>query len=198
MNSIYTNPRVDAVFAKAKKWRDEMLALRTIVLDCGLAEELKWYQACYTFEGNNVVIISAFKEYCALNFFKGALLQDPAGILVAPTENTQSGRQMRFTSVNQVVEMEPAIKAFLRQAIEVEKAGLQVDFKKTSEYPVPQELQQILDHDPAFKAAFDALTPGRQRGYLLYFAAPKGSETRTSRVEKHRERIFAGKGLNDR
>ena len=193
-----TNPKVDAVFAKTKKWHDEMLALRAIVLGAGLAEELKWYQPCYTVDGGNVVIISAFKDYCALNFFKGALLNDPNRILVAPGENTQSGRQMRFTGVDHIVEMEPAIKAFLQQAIEVEKTGLQVDYKETSEYPVPEELQHILDHDPAFKAAFEALTPGRQRGYLLYFAAPKQSKTRTARVEKHREHIFAGKGLNNR
>jgi uncharacterized protein YdeI (YjbR/CyaY-like superfamily) len=192
------NPDVDTFLGKAKKWRSEMAALREIVLDSGLTEELKWRQPCYTLSGANVVIISAFKEYCALNLFKGALLKDPSGILVSPGENTQSGRQIRFTSVEQIVEMEPILKAYLDESIENEKAGLQVEMKKTEEYPVPDELQAKLDESPDFRAAFDALTPGRQRGYLLHFAAAKQSKTRTARIEKHMQRIMDGKGLLDR
>ena len=192
------NPNVDAFLAKAKKWRSEMVALRAIVLDRGLTEELKWRQPCYTVNGANVVIISGFKEYCALNLFKGALLNDPSGVLVRPGENTQSGRQIRFTSVEQIVEMEPILKAYLDEAIAVEQAGLQVEQKQTEDYPVPDELQSMLDELPEFKASFEALTPGRQRGYLLHFAAAKQSKTRTSRIEKHMQRIKEGKGLLDR
>jgi uncharacterized protein YdeI (YjbR/CyaY-like superfamily) len=193
-----TNLKADALFNKAKKWQEEMKELRAIVLDCQLTEEIKWYQPCYTFENNNVVIISAFKEYCALNFFKGALIKDPEGVLIAPSENVQSGRQMRFISVDQIIEMEPIIKAYLSEAIEVEKAGLKVEYKQTSEYEFPEELQQKLDENPALKKAFESLTPGRQRGYLLYFSAPKQSKTRAARIDKYTERIFNGKGLNDR
>jgi uncharacterized protein YdeI (YjbR/CyaY-like superfamily) len=193
-----SNPAVEKFFNDAPKWRDEMLALRAIVREFPLEEAFKWRQPCYTVNNGNVVIISGFKEYCALNLFKGALLHDPSGILVSPGENTQYGRQIRFTSVEQIVEMEPILKAYLDEAIENEKAGLQVEQKQTEDYPVPDELQSMLDELPDFKAAFEALTPGRQRGYLLHFAAAKQSKTRTARIEKHMQRIKQGKGLLDR
>lgn len=193
-----TNPEVDAFFSKAEKWREEMERLRTIVLDCGLTEELKWYQPCYTFDGHNVAIVSKFKDYCVLSFFKGVLLNDPEGILVAPGENSQSTRQIQFTSVDEVVEMEAAIRAYVHEAVAVEKSGRQVQLKKTREYDVPEELKEKLDGDPAFKAAWEALTPGRQRGYLLHFSGAKQSSTRMSRVERHRQRILDGKGMHDR
>ncbi|MFC1618906.1 YdeI family protein [Candidatus Neomarinimicrobiota bacterium] len=192
------NPKVDEFLSKAKKWQEELAKLRAIVLDCQLTEELKWRQPCYTFENNNVLIISGFKEYCALNLFKGALLKDDHGILHQPGEHTQSGRQIRFTSVQEIVEMEPILKAYIYKAIEVEKAGLKVAFKDTSEYKMPEELQAKFDEIPAFRTAFEALTPGRQRAYLLYFSAPKQSKTRESRVEKYMQQILSGKGLNDR
>ena len=195
MNRI--NPKVDAVLRKATEWREEFEILRTIVLDCGLTEELKWYQPCYTFEGKNVVLIHGFKEYCALLFFKGALLKDTKGILVQQTENVQSGRQIRFTNVREIVKMKPVLKAYIQQAIEAEKDGLKVKLKKTSDFKIPEEFQNKLDELPALKTAFDALTPGRQRGYLFYFSAPKQSKTRAARVEKCMPQIFKGKGLND-
>jgi len=191
------NPKVDAYLSKAKKWQEELKRLRMIVLDCELTEELKWGQPCYTFQNSNVVIISGFNEYCALNLFKGALLSDPNGILVRPGEHTQAGRQIRFTSVQEIVEMEPILKAYLNEAIEVEEAGLKVDYKETSDYTIPEEFRSKLDEIPALKAAFDALTPGRQRAYLLYFSAPKQSKTRASRVERNMQQILNGKGLND-
>ncbi|UCC87302.1 MAG: YdeI family protein [Anaerolineales bacterium] len=191
------DPKVDVYLSKAKKWQEELAKLRTIVLDCQLTEELKWYQPCYTFQKSNIVIISGFKEYCALGFFKGALLKDPNGILIRPGENTQAGRQIRFTSVREIVEMEPILKAYIYEAIEVERAGLKVNFKKTTEFMVPEEFQNKLDEIPALKTAFDALTPGRQRAYLLYFSAPKQSKTREARVEKCMQQILNGKGLND-
>ena len=190
-------PTVDDFFAKAKKWRDEMNALRTIVRGCGLTEELKWYQPCYTYEENNVVIISGFKEYCLLGFFKGALLKDSEGLLIRPGQHTQSGRQLRFTTAAEINKMKPLIKAYIREAIELEKAGSKVDYKKTDAYAVPEELQRKMKALPAFQKAFQALTPGRQRGYLLYFAAAKQSKTREDRIEKHLPRILEGKGLND-
>jgi uncharacterized protein YdeI (YjbR/CyaY-like superfamily) len=192
------NPKVDEFLSKARKWQDEFEELRTISLDCGLTEELKWGKPCYTFQKSNVVIIQGFKEYCALMFFKGALLKDEMGILVAMTENTQAARQIRFTKVQEIVEMEPILKAYINEAIEVEKAGLQVDFKETSEFEIPEEFQIKLDENPALKTAFEALTPGRQRAYLLYFSGAKQSKTRASRVEKHVPKILAGKGLQDR
>lgn len=193
-----TNPKVDATISKATEWRDEFDKLRTICLDRQLTEELKWRLPCYTYQKSNVVIIQGFKEYCALMFFKGALLKDPKGILVRPGENTQAARQIQFTDVQEIVDMEPTVKAYIDEAIEVEKAGLEVEFKETSEFEVPEEFQSELDKDPVLKAAFEALTPGRQRAYLLHFSAPKQSKTRASRVEKCRQRILAGKGLNDR
>jgi uncharacterized protein YdeI (YjbR/CyaY-like superfamily) len=190
-------PTVDDFFAKAKKWQDEMNVLRTIVRASGLTEELKWYQPCYTYEGNNVVIISGFKDYCLLGFFKGALLKDPKGLLTRPGQHTQSGRQLRFTTTAEINKLKPLIKAYLQEAIEVEKAGSKVAYKKTDAYAVPEELQRKMKAVPAFQKAFHALTPGRQRGYLLYFAAAKQSKTREDRIEKHMPRIFEGKGLND-
>jgi uncharacterized protein YdeI (YjbR/CyaY-like superfamily) len=192
-----TNPKVDGFIRRAKQWRAEFEQLRRIVLDSPLTEELKWGVPCYTFENKNVVLMHGFKEYCALLFVKGALLSDPAGILITQTENTQSARQIRFTSEAEIVELEPALKAYIQQAIEVEKAGLKVDFKPTAEFNMPEEFQQKLDDIPALKTAFEALTPGRQRGYLLYFSAPKQSKTRTARVEKSMPQILAGKGLDD-
>jgi uncharacterized protein YdeI (YjbR/CyaY-like superfamily) len=171
--------------------------LRKIILDCGLTEELKWGHPCYTFQKSNIVLIHGFKEYCALLFFKGALLKDANGILVQQTENVQAGRQIRFTNVREIVEMEPILKTYISEAIEVEKAGLEVDYKKTSEFKIPEEFQKKLDEIPALKTAFDALTPGRQRGYILYFSGAKQSKTRESRVEKCMRQILNGKGLND-
>lgn len=191
------NPKVDFFFSKAKRWQEEFKKLRMIVLDCGLTEELKWGKPCYTFQENNIVLIHGFKEYCALLFFKGALLKDAKGILIQQTENVQAARQIRFTQVREIVQMKPILKAYIKEAIEVEKAGLRVDYKKTSEFIVPEEFQKKLDELPALRTAFEALTPGRQRAYILYFSAPKQSKTRESRVEKWLRPILNGKGLND-
>jgi uncharacterized protein YdeI (YjbR/CyaY-like superfamily) len=191
------NPKVDFYFNKAKKWQEEFEKLRMIILDCGLTEELKWGVPCYTFEKRNIVLIHGFKEYCALLFFKGALLNDAKGILIQQTKNVQAARQIRFTSVRKIVKLKPILKAYIYEAIEVEKAGLKVNFKKTTEFKTPDELQNKLDKIPALKTAFDALTPGRRRGYILYFSAPKQSKTRESRVEKCMPQILNGKGLND-
>jgi uncharacterized protein YdeI (YjbR/CyaY-like superfamily) len=191
------NPKVDVFLSKAKKWQEEFKRLREIVLDCQLTEELKWGVPCYTFQKSNVVLIHGFKEYCALLFVKGALLKDAKGILITQTENTQSARQIRFTNVQEIIEMESILKAYISEAIEVEKAGLKVDFKKIIEYSIPKEFQNKLDENPALKTAFKALTPGRQRAYILYFSAPKQSKTRESRVEKCMQQILNGKGLND-
>jgi len=192
------NPKVDGYLRRAKKWQEEMKTLRMIILDCQLTEELKWGKPCYTFQNSNVVIIIPFKESCALLFCKGALLKDANGILIQPTENTQAARQIRFTNVREIVQMEPILKAYIYEAIEVEKAGLEVNYKKTSDFKIPEEFQNKLDEIPALKTAFDALTPGRQRAYILYFSAPKQSKTRESRVQKCMQRILNGKGLNDR
>jgi uncharacterized protein YdeI (YjbR/CyaY-like superfamily) len=191
------NPKVDAFLSNAKKWQEELVKLRTITLDCQLIEELKWGKPCYTFQKSNIVILQEFKEYCALMFFKGALLSDPDGILIKPGENTQAGRQIRFTNVREIVEMEPILKAYIYEAIEVEKAGLEVNFKKTADFIIPEEFQIKLDEVPALKTAFYGLTPGRQRAYIFYFSAPKQSKTRESRVEKWIQHILNGKGLND-
>jgi uncharacterized protein YdeI (YjbR/CyaY-like superfamily) len=191
------NPKVNFFFSKAKKWQHEFEKLRTIVLDCGLTEELKWGQPCYTIQKSNVVVIHGFKEYCALLFFKGALLKDADGILIQQTKNVQAARQIRFTNVREIVQMEPILKTYIHEAIEVQKAGLKVKLKKTSDFPIPEEFQTKLDAIPALKTAFDALTPGRQRGYLFYFSQPKQSKTRESRVEKSMPQILKGKGLND-
>ncbi|HVU83486.1 MAG TPA: YdeI family protein [Puia sp.] len=195
MNSM--NPRADFFFNKAAKWQKAYGQLREIALDCGLTEELKWGCPCYTFQEKNIVLIHGFKEYCALLFFKGALLHDAKGILIQQTKNVQSARQIRFTSTQEIIKLRPVLKAYIHEAIEVEKAGLKVTLKKTSEYPVPEEFKKELDKRPALKAAFKALTPGRQRAYLFYFSQPKQSRTRTARVEKYRQQILNGKGLND-
>ena len=192
-----TNPKVDIFFIKAKKWQKELAKLRMIILDCGLTEELKWGQPCYTFQKSNIVLIHGFKEYCALLFFKGALLNDANGILIRQTENVQAGRQIRFTNVREIVKMKTVLKAYIHEAIEVEKAGLKVKYKKTSEFKIPEEFQNTLDATPALKNAFDALTPGRQRAYIFYFSQPKQSKTRESRIEKSMKQILNGKGLND-
>lgn len=191
------NPEVDFYFTKAKNYQEEIKKLRTIALSCGLIEVLKWGCPCYTYEEGNIVLIHVFKEYCAFLFFKGALLNDVHHILIQQTENVQAARQVRFTSVRQIGEMQATVKAYIYEAIEVEKAGLKVDLKKTTEYQIPDEFQTKLDEMPRLKAAFEALTPGRQRAYLLHFSQPKQAKTRESRVEKYAKQILAGKGLND-
>jgi uncharacterized protein YdeI (YjbR/CyaY-like superfamily) len=197
MTNSRMNPKVDEFISKAKKWKEEYEKLRNIVLDCELTEEFKWMHPCYTFEKKNIVLIHGFKEYCALLFHKGALLQDAHGILIQQTENVQAARQIRFTNVQEIVDMETILKAYIYEAIEVEKAGLEVNFKKNTEFIIPEELQNKFDEIPALKTAFEALTPGRQRAYILYFSAPKQSKTRQSRVEKCMQQILNGKGLND-
>ena len=192
-----TNPKVDEFLGKAKKWREEMTRLREICLKTGLTEDLKWGKPGYTLDKSNIVIIQGFIEYCALLFVKGSLLKDPKGILIAPGENTQAGRQIRFTSIREINEMESTLKSYIYKAIQVEKAGLKVEKKTTLDYPVPEEFQRKLDENPALQTTFNALTPGRQRAYLLYFAQPKQSKTRESRVEKYTQHILDGKGLND-
>jgi len=191
------NPKVDFYFNRANTWQKEVEQLRMIVLDCGLTEELKWGCPCYTLEGTNIVLIHGFKEYCALLFMKGALLKDPKGILIQQTENVQSGRQIRFISAKEIVKLAPTLKAYIKEAIEVEKAGLKVALKKTSEYKIPEEFQDKLDEFPALKTAFTALTPGRQRGYIFHFSQPKLSTTRAARVKKYMQQILNGKGLED-
>ena len=192
-----TNPKVDFFFNKAEKWQQEYAKLRMIVLDCGLSEEVKWGVPCYTFEKNNIVLIHGFKEYCALLFHKGVLLKDANGILIQQTENVQSARQIRFSNLQEIIEMEAILKAYIYEAIEVEKAGLKVDFKKTSEFNTPEEFINKLEEVPGLQDAFEALTPGRQRAYLLYFAQPKQSKTRVARIEKYTQQILDGKGLDD-
>lgn len=191
------SPKVNEFLCKAKQWREEYEKLRIIALDCELTEEFKWMHPCYTFQSKNIVLIHGFKEYCALLFHKGALLKDPNGILVRQTENVQEGRQIRFTGIQQILDMEPIIKAYIYEAIEVEKSGLQVAKKTTADFIVPEEFQKKLDEISALKTAFSALTPGRQRAYIFYFSQPKQSKTRESRVEKCMPKIFDGKGLDD-
>lgn len=205
------NPQVDQYFTqgcgrcplggtpecKVHNWPQEMEQLRAILHECDLTEELKWSVPCYTFQNNNILILSAFKEYCSLSFFKGALLNDEAGILDKPGPNSQAARLIKFTNVQQVIELEPTIKAYIQQAIDIEKAGLTVEFKKNPE-PMPEELEQKLDEDPVFKAAFEALTPGRQRGYIIYFSGAKQAQTREARIEKYMPKILEGKGFHDR
>lgn len=207
-----TNPKVDSYFTtgcgrcplfatpecKVHNWTAELAKLREIVLECGLTEELKWGVPCYTFDGNNVVIIGAFKEYCSLSFFKGVLLKDASTILSKQGENSQAGRLVKFTDVQQVIEKESSLKDYIREAVEIEKAGLKVEYKDVSEYKIPEELQNKLNENEAFKNAFNTLTPGRQKGYILHFSQPKQSKTRESRIEKYMPQIFLGKGLNDR
>ena len=191
------NPKVDFFFTKAKKWQEEFVKMRIIALECGLIEELKWGCPCYTYQKTNIVLIHGFKEYCAFLFFKGALLDDPQGILIQQTENVQSARQIRFTDIREIYDMEAILKTYILAAVEVEKAGLKVELKKTEEYKIPEEFQQKLDGFPALRKAFEALTPGRQRGYIFYFAQPKQPKTRESRIEKYIPHILDGKGLND-
>jgi len=191
------NLKVDGILRKSKKWREEMKSLRRIILDCPLTEEVKWRKPCYTHNNKNIVIINGLKEFCALMFFKGALLKDASGILNRIGEHTQAGRWIKFTSVREIVEMEATLKTYIHEAIEAEKAGLKVKLKKKPE-PIPEELQNKLDEIPALQTAFAALTPGRQRGYILYFSAPKQSKTRESRIEKCMRQILNGNGLNDR
>ena len=191
------NPKVDWFFSKAGRWQKEFEQLRKIILGCDLIEELKWGQPCYTFEKSNIVLMHGFKEYCALLFFKGALLKDARGILVQQTENVQAARQIRFTHVREIVKMKATLKKYIYEAIEVEEAGLKVNFKKTSEFKIPEEFQTKLNRIPALKAAFYALTPGRQKGYIFYFSSAKQSKTRKLRVEKYRKQILDGKGLED-
>ncbi|UZR96101.1 YdeI/OmpD-associated family protein [Chondrinema litorale] len=206
------SPKVDSYFAvgcgrcllggtpdcKVHNWQEEMEHLRTIILSCALTEEVKWGVPCYTFQSKNVLILSAFKEYCSINFFKGALLKDPKSILQKPGENTQAARLIKFTKVQQVIDLEETIKTYILEAIEIEKAGLTVDFKKKNEIEYPEELQDKLNEDTELKKAFEALTPGRQRGYIIYFSQPTQAKTRVSRIEKCAVKIFEGKGLQDR
>ena len=195
MNNM--NPKVDFFFNKTSQWQEEYKQLRTIVLDCDLTEELKWGCPCYTYNKKNIVLIHGFKEYCALLFMKGALLNDAKGILIQQTENVQSARQIRFTNVKEIVKLAPTLKSYIYEAIGVEKAGLKVELKKTTEYAIPEEFQARLDKSAALKKAFKALTPGRQKGYLFYFSQPKLSKTREARVEKYIPKILNGKGLED-
>ena len=191
------NPKVDVFIRKAGKWREEFEKLRMIILDRGLTEEFKWGNPCYTLDERNIVLMHGFKEYCALLFFKGALLNDPKGILIQQTKNVQAARQIRFTNVREIVKMKPILKAYIDQAIAVEKAGLKVNLKKTADFEIPEEFLNKLDENPDLKTAFDALTPGRQRAYIFYISQPKQSKTRESRVEKCMQPILNGKGLND-
>ena len=197
MKTINANPKVDAFIANAKKWPQEVKRLRAILLDSELTEEFKWHQPCYTFQGKNVVVIGELKESCALAFFKGALLKDIHGVLTRPGQHSQSTRWFKFASAEEIAEMKSVVKAYIREAIEVEKAGLKVKLKKTSDLKFPEELQMMLDEFPDFKAAFEALTPGRQRAYIYHFSAPKQSKTRESRVQKFMPHILNGKGLMD-
>lgn len=191
------NTKVDWFFNKDTKWQEEYSELRMLILDCGLTEELKWGCPCYTFQKNNVVLIHGFKDYCALLFMQGALLKDEQGILVQQTENVQTARQIRFTTLQEILESESIIKANVKEAIEIEKSGEKFELKKTSEFKMPEEFKQLLDGMPDLKIAFEALTPGRQRGYLLFFSAPKQAKTREARIEKYVPQIFVGKGLED-
>jgi uncharacterized protein YdeI (YjbR/CyaY-like superfamily) len=197
MTNSRMNRKVDGFLRKTKQWKEEFEYLRPIILDCGLTEDIKWMHPCYMFEEKNVVLMHGFKEYCALLFHKGALLKDPHGILIQQTENVQSARQIRFANVQDIIELEFIIRDYILEAIEVEKAGLKVELKKHAEYIIPEELQNKFDDIPDLKTAFEALTPGRQRAYILYFSKPKQSKTRESRVKKCREQILNGKGLND-
>lgn len=197
MKKSKTNPKVDWYFKKPRKWKEEINILRDVILSSGLNEELKWGCPCYTLEDKNIVLIHVFKEYCAVLFFKGALLKDQENILIQQTKNVQSGRQMRFISLVEVKELKPVLKAYINDAIIAEKSGLKVEFKKTAEYDMPEEFQIRLDEDAALKKAFYSLTPGRQRGYLLFFSAAKQSKTREARVEKYIKHILNGKGMDD-
>ena len=191
------NPLVDEFISKLKKWQPEFVALRKILLDCGLEEDFKWKQPCYTFQQSNIVILGNYKEFCVLGFLKGALLQDAQGILDKPGENSQSARVIRFKNLAEILNLETLLKAYIQEAIIVEQSGLKVVFKEIAEYSIPEELQVKLNENPSFKTAFESLTPGRQRAYYLYFSAPKQSKTRESRIEKYTQQIMNGKGIND-
>ncbi|MFZ6653614.1 YdeI/OmpD-associated family protein [Undibacterium sp. TJN19] len=197
MDDQKMNPKVDAFIARAKNWGEEYEKLRSIILDFDLTEELKWGVPCYAHEGSNVVLMHGFKEYCALLFIKGALLKDAKGVLIQQTENVQAARQIRFTSAPEIVKMKAVLKSYIQEAIEVEKSGTKVDFKKTTEFTIPEEFQNKLAEMLDLKTAFNALTPGRQRGYLLHFSSAKQSKTRLSRIEKCIPLILSGKGLDD-
>jgi uncharacterized protein YdeI (YjbR/CyaY-like superfamily) len=197
MTASKLNPKVDWFFTKPTKWQQEYELLRIIALDSGLTEELKWGNPCYTMGGKNIVLIHGFKEYCAYLFFKGALLKDESGILIQQTPNVQVPRQVRFTNTKEIVKLQPTLKAYIKEAMQVEKAGLKVVLKKTSEYKMPEELKAKLDDDPALKKAFYALTPGRQRGYIYNVSQPKLAKTRQERVEKYAKLIIMGKGIDD-
>ena len=192
-----TNPKVDAFIGKAKKWQKELELLRSIVLECGLTEDFKWGHPCYTTQGKNVIVIQGFKEYCALMFFKGALLKDTKHLLIRPGENTQAGRQLRFTGISEIVKLEKTLKAYIREAATTEKAGLKVELKKTSDYTIPDEFKVQLEKNSKLKTSFESLTPGRQRAYLLYFGSAKQSQTREARVTKCIPKILKGKGMDD-
>ena len=191
------NPEVDEYLHKVRKWQKEFEKLRSIILDCGLTEEFKWMHPCYTFQNKNIVLIHGFKEYCALLFFKGVLLKDPGSVLIRQTKNVQSQRQIRFTDSNEIVELEATLKTYIYEAIEVEKAGLKVHYKKTADFKIPEEFQNKLNKNPDLKRAFESLTPGRQRAYIFYFSQAKQSKTREARVEKYIDKILEGKGLDD-
>lgn len=191
------NPKVDTFLSKAKKWREEMALLREIVLECQLNEDYKWMHPCYTYQNNNVVLIHGFKDYCALLFFKGVLINDKKGMLIQQTENVQDRRQMRFKGLDEIVRLKSTIKGYINEAIKIEQSGLKVEFKKTSEFDMPEEFQKRLERDKKLKTAFDGLTPGRQRGYLLYFSSAKQPKTRESRIEKYIPKMLDGKGLDD-
>jgi len=191
------NPKVDWFFSKATKWQEEYAELRMLVLTCGLTEELKWGCPCYTFQNSNIVLIHGFKDYCALLFMKGALLKDAEGILVQQTKNVQAARQIRFSQIQDIVKIESTLKAYIKEAIKIEKAGLKVELKKTTEFNMPEEFQIVLEDMPELKTAFESLSPGRQRGYLLYFSSPKQSKTREARIENSIQQILNGKGLDD-
>ena len=195
---IKVNPKIDQYLSQAGKWKNELAMLRDIVVETGLTEELKWGAPCYTFEKSNVIILGEFKDCVVLSFFKGALLKDTRGILVKPGENTQSARIVRFTNIREIEKLKPVLKTYIREAIEVEKSGLKVNLKEKTALVFPEEFKQILDKNAVLKKAFNALTPGRQRAYNLYFSAPKQSKTRESRIEKYMKQILEGKGLNDR
>ncbi|MEI7884097.1 MAG: YdeI family protein [Clostridia bacterium] len=197
MSNSAMNPKVDEFISEAEKWQDEFKKLRMIILDCDLTEEVKWGVPCYTFQKSNIVLIHGFKEYCAMLFIKGALLKDTNGILIQQTVNVQAGRQIRFTNVREIVELESILKAYIYESIEIEKAGLGVDFKKNTEFIIPEELQNKFHENPALKTAFAALTPGRQRAYIFYFSEPKQSKTREARVEKSLQQILKGRGMHD-
>lgn len=190
-------PTVKELIEKSKKWKEELTKLRTIVLDCGLTEEVKWYQPCYSFNGTNLIILGSFKEFCTLSFFKGALLKDKKKILEFPGKNSQSAKIVKIANLNQINELEQTLKDYIKEMIELEKAGVKVTFKKIEEYQIPEELKVIFKQEQDFEKAFKALTPGRQRAYLLHFSSAKQAQTRISRIEKSKPQIFAGKGLND-